>query len=164
VTAQTISQKADAAMHRVFGDACQLRTVSIPIEAQIAKTVQERTAESVRDHVLVHEAVSSTGALIGFGIVDDVPGKSEPITYVTLLAPNGTIQDIEILVYREPYGGEVKYEAFRKQFRGKNAASSLRVGRDIQNMAGATISSKAVTNGAKKIAVLFEELKRTHKI
>jgi Na+-translocating ferredoxin:NAD+ oxidoreductase RnfG subunit len=31
-------------------------------------------------------------------------------------------------------------------------------------MAGATISSKAVTNGAKKIAVLFDELRKAHKL
>lgn len=108
--------------------------------------------------------MNSEGAIVGYGIVDDVPGKAQPITYATLLTPTGTIQDIEILVYREPYGGEVQYEAFRKQFRGKSAASQLRVGRDIQNMAGATISSKAVTNGAKKIAVLFDELRKAHKL
>jgi hypothetical protein len=164
VSAQTIGQKADAALRRVFGTACQVRTVSVPIDAAVDKAVRDRTGEALRDHVLVHEALSAEGAIIGYGIVDDVPGKAQPITYATLLSPAGTIQDIEILVYREPYGGEVQYEAFRKQFRGKSASSTLRVGRDIQNMAGATISSKAVTNGAKKIAVLFDELRKAHKL
>jgi Na+-translocating ferredoxin:NAD+ oxidoreductase RnfG subunit len=161
--AQTIGEKADAAMHRVFGAHAALQTVKVPIDAAVAKSVEACTNETVRDHVLVHEA-SENGKIVGYGIVDDVPGKAQPITYITLLSPSGEIQDIEILVYREPYGGEVQYETFRKQFRGKTSKSTLRVGRDIQNMAGATISSKAVTNGAKKIAVLFDELRKAHKL
>lgn len=161
--AQTIAEKADAAMRRVFGSTAALKTERVPIDATLAHIVDERSGEAVRDHMLVHEATVN-GSTIGYGIVDDVPGKAQPITYITLLNAAGVIQDIEILVYREPYGGEVKYETFRKQFRGKNASAPLRVGRDIQNMAGATISSKAITNGAKKIAVLFDELRKAHRL
>jgi Na+-translocating ferredoxin:NAD+ oxidoreductase RnfG subunit len=161
--AQSIAQKADAAMRRVFGDKSELSKETVAIDQTIIDHVKARTGEDVRDKAIVHEARNG-GKIVGYGIVDDVRGKAQPITYITLITPEGKISDIEVVVYREPYGGEIGYETFRKQFRGKQASSKLRVGEDIQNMAGATISSKAITRGAKKIVVLFDELKKGGKL
>ncbi|HET6401214.1 MAG TPA: FMN-binding protein [Candidatus Kapabacteria bacterium] len=161
--AQSIPQKADAAMHRVFGMNATLSKQIITIDPVMAARVRARSGQPVFDKVIVHEA-SLNGKSIGYGIVDDVPGKAQPITYMTLFKPDGTIADIEVLVYRESYGGEIQYNTFRHQFRGKNASSPLRIGNDIENIAGATISSNAIANGAKKIAVLFDELKKAGKL
>jgi hypothetical protein len=62
---------------------------------------------------------------------------------------------VDILVYREPYGGEVAYEPWRRQFRRKGPESSLRVGRDIQGISGATISVNAVTAGIRRAVADF---------
>ena len=161
--AQSISQKADAAMRRVFGQNAILSKQTITIDNATAATVLARSGQRVTDKVIVHEAWAN-GQPVGFGIVDDVVRKAQPITYITLFKPDGKIADVEVLVYREPYGGEIQYETFRNQFHGKNASSTLRVGSDIQNISGATISSKAITNGAKKIAVLFDELRKAKKL
>jgi hypothetical protein len=60
------------------------------------------------------------------------------------------LKDIDILVYREPYGGEVAYESWRRQFRGKTAQDTLDVGRQIRGISGATISVNAVTAGVRR--------------
>jgi len=56
---------------------------------------------------------------------------------------------VDVLVYREPYGGEVAYEAWRKQFRGKTTSDPLKVDKDIRSISGATISVNAVTAGVR---------------
>src|SRR6185436_5607616 len=60
------------------------------------------------------------------------------------------LKDVDVLVYREPQGGEVAYEPWRKQFRGKTAEAPLVVGKDIKNISGATISSHSVTLGVRR--------------
>jgi Na+-translocating ferredoxin:NAD+ oxidoreductase RnfG subunit len=45
----------------------------------------------------------------------------------------------------------VAYEAWRKQFRGKTAADSVRVGKGIRSISGATISVHAVTAGVRRM-------------
>ena len=162
-SAQSIAQKADAAMHRVFGEKSELTKQTVAIDQGVMEHVKSHTGEDVRDKAIVHEAMVN-GKVVGYGIVDDVRGKAQPITYITLIHPDGKIADVEVLVYREPYGGEIGYETFRKQFRGKSPNSKLRVGEDIQNMAGATISSNAITRGAKKIVTLFDELRKAGKL
>jgi Na+-translocating ferredoxin:NAD+ oxidoreductase RnfG subunit len=89
--------------------------------------------------------VSKAGALLGFARVRNVKGKDQPITYLVAIDPHDALKDVDILVYREPYGGEIAYEPWRKQFRGKTASAPLAIGRDIRNISGATISSHAVT-------------------
>jgi FMN-binding domain len=94
--------------------------------------------------------VSRAGALLGFAQVRNVKGKELPITYLVATDSADALRDIDILVYREPYGGEVAYDPWRKQFRGKTAAAPLQVGKDIRNISGATISSNAVTRAVRK--------------
>ncbi|MGH7531153.1 MAG: FMN-binding protein [Gemmatimonadales bacterium] len=94
--------------------------------------------------------VSRGDSLLGFAMVRDVRGKDQPITFLVAIDGAARLRDIDILVYREPYGGEVAYEAWRRQFRGKSSTDRLEVGRDIRNISGATISVHAVTQGVRR--------------
>ena len=88
--------------------------------------------------------------LLGFAVVRNVKGKDQPITYLVATDTTDRLRDVDILVYREPYGGEVAYEPWRRQFRGKTAADTLVVGRQIRGISGATISVHAVTVGVRQ--------------
>ncbi|HSD32688.1 MAG TPA: FMN-binding protein [Gemmatimonadales bacterium] len=95
--------------------------------------------------------VSRHDSLLGFAQVGNVIGKDQPITFLVAIDPADRLKDVDILVYREPQGGEVAYEPWRRQFRGKTAVDSLRVGREIRGISGATISVNAVTLGVKRM-------------
>lgn len=94
--------------------------------------------------------ISKAGALLGFAQVRNVKGKDQPITFLVAIDSANALKDIDVLVYREPYGGEVAYEPWRKQFRGKTSTAPVEVGKDIRNVSGATISSHSVTLGVRK--------------
>ncbi len=87
----------------------------------------------------------------GLFIVDRVVGKHEFITIAVGINANGTVKQIEIMDYRESYGYEVREASWRAQFVGKGAGSPLQLGEDIKNISGATLSSKHVTDGVKRI-------------
>jgi Na+-translocating ferredoxin:NAD+ oxidoreductase RnfG subunit len=93
--------------------------------------------------------VSRGGALLGFAEVRNVKGKEQPITYLVAVDSAGATRDIDILVYRETQGGEVAYDSWRKQFRGKTGADPVEIGKDIRNISGATISSNSVTRSVR---------------
>jgi len=95
--------------------------------------------------------VSRGDSLLGFAEVGNVIGKDQPITFLVAVDPSDRLMDVDILVYREPYGGEVVYESWRKQFRGKTSTDPIQVGRDIRSISGATISVHAVTAGVRRI-------------
>jgi uncharacterized protein with FMN-binding domain len=84
-------------------------------------------------------------------VVDRVVGKHEFITIAVGINANGTVKQVEIMEYRESYGYEVRDAAWRAQFPGKSANSPLQLNVDIKNISGATLSSKHVTDGVKRI-------------
>ena len=87
----------------------------------------------------------------GWLVVDEVLGKHEFITYAVALTPDGAVRQIEIMDYRETYGGEVRNEKWRAQFAGKTAAAPLKLEQDIKNISGATLSCRHVTDGVKRL-------------
>ena len=89
-------------------------------------------------------------------IVDEVVGKHEMITYAVALSPSGVVTGIEILDYVESYGYEVAEVHWRNQFIGKTAADPIKLNKDIQNIGGATLSCKHLTDGVKRVAVLYD--------
>lgn len=84
-------------------------------------------------------------------LVDQVLGKHEFITYAVGIGPDGALRGIEIIEYRESYGYEIRNADWRAQFRGKTAASPLELDRDIRNIGGATLSSKHIVEGVRRL-------------
>ena len=95
------------------------------------------------------------GKLLGLVVVDHVIGKHLYIDYAVALAPGGRIHRVDILAYRESYGGEIRSPSWLAQFVGKTSASSLKVGSDIRNISGATLSCLHVTEGIRRILATY---------
>ena len=100
-------------------------------------------------------------ATLGYVVSDEVIGKFELISYAVGIGSDGAVRQIEILSYRESHGGEIRLPAWRRQFVGKTAAAPLRVGEDIANISGATLSCSHVTEGVRRIVAVVALARRT---
>jgi len=89
-------------------------------------------------------------------IVDEVVGKHEMITYAVGINADGSVKQIEILQYRESYGHEVAQTEWLNQFVGKTAESNMKLNKDVTNISGATLSAKHLTDGVKRVLVMYE--------
>ena len=113
-----------------------------------------RAASSIR-HPFQGDRIwrSSDG---GWFVIDEVVGKHEMITYAVALNSKGSVLGIEVLEYVESYGYEVAETQWRKQFVGKTINDPIKLNQDIQNIGGATLSCKHLTDGVKRITVLYD--------
>ena len=113
-----------------------------------------RAASSIR-HPFQGDRIwrSSDG---GWFVIDEVVGKHEMITYAVALNAKGSVLGIEVLEYVESYGYEVAEAQWRKQFVGKTINDPIKLNQDIQNIGGATLSCKHLTDGVKRITVLYD--------
>jgi len=100
----------------------------------------------------------SDGKIDGYALIDQQVGKVLPITFITRIDPSGYVDQVEIMVYRESRGGEVKQKRFLRQFHRKNLNSELRLQDDVVNITGATLSSRALVTGVKRALVLWSVL------
>jgi hypothetical protein len=123
LAAQSVSpKKVAAALERVFGRGLQVDTIATG-SASVFRVARADT-------------------LLGFARVLDVRGKDQPISVLVATDTALLLRDIDILVYREPYGGEVAYDSWRRQFRGPIRPHG---GREIRSIS-ATTSVNAVTS------------------
>jgi len=122
----------------------------------VSNELQEkmRIASSIR-HPFQGERIWKTSDG-GWLVIDEVVGKHEMITYAVALNPQGSILGVEVLEYVESYGYEVAEAHWRKQFIGKTIADPIKLNQDIQNIGGATLSCKHLTDGVKRITVLYD--------
>jgi hypothetical protein len=84
-------------------------------------------------------------------------GKTEDIT-TGIVVKGGRIDAVKVLIYRETHGGEVARDSFTRQFRGASLQSDSQLTKNPKNIAGATLSVRALTKLAR-LALYLETLK-----
>ena len=102
--------------------------------------------------------IGETGARVdGYAMVQNTIGKHKPMTYMVGVDGQGTISDIELLVFREARGSEVRQKRFNSQYEGKTVLDPVRINKDIINISGATMSVRSMSAGIKRVLVLVDE-------
>lgn len=145
---------ADQAAKLMFPDADSFDARTVTLDAAQLRQLDEQgvRGRSARWPVRV---ARRGGAALGFVVTDDVIGKVELISYAVGIGLDDTVKQVEILSYRESHGFEIRLPAWRKQFVGKGAESALRIGEDISNISGATLSCTHVTDGVRRIVAVM---------
>ena len=100
--------------------------------------------------------VMAGGKVVGWFVLDEVYGKHEFITYAVALDASGVVRSVEVLEYRETHGREVINPRWRAQFVGKRQGATLKLGKDIQNISGATLSCKHISEGVRRVLAIHE--------
>lgn len=99
--------------------------------------------------------------LQGWVLTDRVIGKYELIDYAAGFTADGGMTGLEIMAYRESHGAEIRNPAWRKQFVGRKGPSQIRLGDDIRNISGATMSCQHVTQGAQRLSSIVQMLRQS---
>lgn len=152
----------EQAQKAMFGAAALFERRSVKLEKDVARDIEKISGVKVRLLDVPVWQVSENGRAAGHFFVDEVYGKHEFITYAVALDMDGRVRQIEILDYRETYGYQVREAAWRAQFVGKTLGDPLKLDADIQNVTGATLSCRHITEGIKRILAIHDRmLKKT---
>ena len=119
------------------------------------KAIGDLCLQNIKTNRVTFYVGKRDGVPMGYAIVDDEIGKSFPITFMVVLNVDGSVRDVEILVYREPRGWEVRYPSFMDQFTGKNADTDYRI---INSITGATLSVRAMVKGVSRATAAYKVL------
>lgn len=150
----------DEAARVLFPDADGFAPAAGELDSAARRRIRGESGMRVR-RSRVESVIAQRGEeTIGWVYLDEVIGKHEFITYALGIDAKGGVRGIEILDYRETKGGEVREAAWRAQFRGKTGADRLRLGKDIENISGATLSCRNLTDGARRLLATHAVLGR----
>jgi len=149
----------DQAVREIFDGVATLDTLREVLTARELEQLEAGLGvREPSDTVTILRPRSRDGEPLGYAIVAEEIGKSRPITFLVGTDPDRRVRGVEVLAYRESRGGEVRRERFLRQYRSKSAADPIRTGRDILNVAGATLSVNAMNRGVKRALLILDLL------
>ena len=151
--AQQFWKKSDL-LGEMFPASERIAPVKLTLDDALAGHFQEALGyRPPRDSYTFY--VATTGdAVDGYALFDDQIGQHEPITFGVQLSPQGEVVRLEVVVYREKYGAEVRHPRFREQFTGRSPADAAEISPRLKIVSGATYSSKSMAIGVERAIVL----------
>jgi hypothetical protein len=138
-----------------FPDADEIKKEKLWLTKDQILAIEELNMYKIHETRFTFYTGIKKGKSMGSMLIDNIIGKSFPITFMTVINTDGTVRDVEIMVYREPQGWEVKYKSFRRQFYGKDSSSDRR---KVLSISGATLSVNAVKSGVYKAMAAYKVL------
>ena len=142
-----------------FSDNVNLSMHTLTLPPALKSKVQNNVKQIFYRDNLYYWNITNEDSTLAYAFLDNVIGKSMPITFVVIINPKGNIIASHVVKYREAYGGEVGNKNWLSQFNKLTNSSEYIVGKNIDGISGATISVNSLSKGIQKIAVLFPFIK-----
>ena len=153
----------EQALKILFPQSQQVRAEDLRLTPEQKARIQERIGWKFPEDSFRAFKAETNSKVDGYAVIQETIGKHRPITYIVGVTPEGKVSDVEILVYRESKGGEVRMKRFNSQYEGKTVQDPIRINRDIINITGATMSVRSVSAGVKRALVLVDEFYLNHR-
>ncbi|MEY2853127.1 MAG: hypothetical protein RL030_259 [Pseudomonadota bacterium] len=147
---------APAAQRAMFPAATDFVPVNIDLTDAQRDEIKHLSGVRQRQSTQPVWRAEQQGKLLGWFVVDEVVGKHEFITYAAAISPDGHLLAVDVLVYRETYGFQVREVAWRSQFVGKSLDDAFKLDADVTNITGATLSCRNVSSGLKRLLALHK--------
>ena len=142
-------------LFNLYPENTDIRMHIIKLDKHMKKQVEIQVKQRFYRDKLYYWTISQSDTTITYAFLDNVIGKSMPITFMVILNIDGDIINANVIKYREAYGGEVGNKGWLRQFINLNNNSGYNIGKDIDGISGATISVKSMSKGIYKIAALY---------
>ena len=147
---------------------CILVFISFQLTAQSPRLLKKATkliekTYAVDDIQLIHKEfqtnsvvgdfykIIDSNQLLGYAFIGTAPSKTDTFEYLVVFDSSLVIKKVNVLVYREDYGGEIGSNRWLRQFVGKARSTDLAVGKNIAAISGATISVYSMTNAVNQL-------------
>jgi len=146
----------DEGLARVFAAADTLWAetwVPTPGEKQ---AVERRLGWRLEQNAFTFYRARGDGEPLGWAMVTEQVGHHRLITFLVHVTPDHEVGAVEVMVYRESRGGEIRRQRFLRQYRGKDLDDHIRLNRDIVGITGATLSVRATNASVRRVLTLVD--------
>lgn len=154
--------KVDAALRKIYKNATNFEMEQRTLSGAQTRRIGAKAGvafDGTHATEIVIYTVYENRQIIGHALEDTVAGKWGPIHYLVGLGSQGAVLEVIVLDYQEIRGRPVAKRRFLRQYKGKTAQDPLQLREDIDGITGATISSRSLTDGVRKLLHIFEEIR-----
>ena len=150
-----VFMKRDEALRAAFPGAAEIEKREIFLSSDQSLAV-ELLAKSKNESKLyiIYEARDGEKTL-GYAIIDTHTLRTKTETVMFVINPDGSLRQAEILAFFEPQDYQAG-DNWIELFEGRTLDDSLRVGKDIPNITGATITANSLSQAIRRILAVFK--------
>jgi hypothetical protein len=125
-------------------------------EAQM-KAAAARAGEALPSPLVARYTATKDGTVVGRAYIDTHVVRTKKESIVVALDSAGAVKRVEVVAFMEPPEYRAP-EPFVGQFTGRRLDDDLRLQRAIRPIAGASLTSRALTNAVRRVLAIDEVL------
>lgn len=140
-----------------------LKELEIPESLLEGNSIQGKYFRIINNNVSQHfiyigrvNSCRAGGCSISFE--EDFIAESEYFDYFIVFDDSKTVQQVRVFNYQATHGQEVSAKGWLKQFEGYNTSATLEVGKNVDAIAGATISVYSITEDVQLKTLLLKKM------
>lgn len=145
------------ALHDAFPDADRVEEKSFVLTVDQAKLIEERAKAPLERQIWTLYSAYRGDTLLGSAVIDVRNVRTLPEALLVVIAPDGSVGSLRLLAFHEPSEYRPS-ERWLAQMDGKRLGPELHLKRAIHTIAGATLSSQAVTRSVRTALALYQVL------
>lgn len=150
-----VFMKRDEALKTAFPDAAEIEKNEVFFSSDQSQAIESLAkAKNESKLYIIYEAKNGEKTL-GYAIIDTHSLRTKTETVMFVINPDGTLKQTEVLAFFEP----PDYQAggnWMELFEGKTSDDSMKVGKDIPNITGATITANSLSQATRRILAVFK--------
>jgi Na+-translocating ferredoxin:NAD+ oxidoreductase RnfG subunit len=147
----------EAAVKIILPKSERVRKEIIRLSQEKKSLIEHRIGWKFPEEVFEVYVGETADKIDGYAMVHNTIGKHKHMTYIVGVDAKGACSDVELLVFREAKGSEVRRKRFNAQYEGKTVSDPIRINKDIINISGATMSVRSISAGVKRVLILVDE-------
>ena len=144
-------------LHAVYGKDVTIEKKNVLLTIAKAEAVYKQAQMKKGGKIFRTFTVKKDGKAIAYAILISRVVRTKDAALLYMITPQGVIQHVEVIAFNEP-PEFTPSKQYVSQFKGKTDQDTLRVGKDIPTVTGATMGARNVTDGARLALAVFNML------
>jgi len=145
------------AVELAFPDAERVETKTLILDGAQTQRVEALAQAPLESKLITLYTGYRNDRVIGYALIDIHTVRTLPEAFMVVLSPAGEVRSLRVLAFYEPEE-YLPPERWLNQFEKQVLSDELRLRGRIHGIAGATLSSRAITSGVRRALALFEVL------
>ena len=145
------------ALHATYGSDVKIEKKNVLLTIAKAEVVYKQAKMKKGSKIFRTFKVIKEDKVIAYAVLISRPVRTKDAAILYMISPKGIIENVEVIAFNEPPEFTPSRQ-YIDQFKGKTNQDTLRVGKDIPTVTGATMGARNVTDGARLALAVFDML------
>lgn len=145
----------DKALKLSFPEATDIESRQIFLSKDQLEQIEQVAKTKIDSKFYIFYIAKKNEEEIGYAVVDTHTLRTSTETVLFVINKDGKLEKAEILAFFEPQD-YMQGERWMTLFFGKDLDSTLKIGKDVPNITGATITSHSFADATRKVLAIYD--------